>query len=102
MCLAVVTLRRKAASIGVDGDPSNNRLENLRWDTRSENMLDINRYGCHPNTARTHCPRQHLLVMPNLVRCLLPGRALLACNRAQARRARPSGGAAIRTRSPRP
>lgn len=28
-----------------DGDPSNNRLENLRWDTRSNNAKDALRHG---------------------------------------------------------
>lgn len=30
-----------------DGDPSNNRLENLRWDTRSGNMSDRITHGTH-------------------------------------------------------
>ena len=28
-----------------DGDPTNNRLDNLRYDTRSENIMDIYRVG---------------------------------------------------------
>ncbi|WP_194385339.1 NUMOD4 motif-containing HNH endonuclease [Microbacterium luteum] len=31
-----------------DGDPRNNRLENLRWDTHAGNMQDAVRHGTHP------------------------------------------------------
>lgn len=34
-----------------DGVPSNNRLENLRWDTRSANTLDAYRHGKRDHTA---------------------------------------------------
>lgn len=30
-----------------DGDPDNNRLSNLRWDTHRANMLDAVRHGTH-------------------------------------------------------
>lgn len=30
-----------------DGDPSNNKLENLRWDTRISNIRDSMRHGTH-------------------------------------------------------
>lgn len=30
-----------------DGDPTNNRLSNLRWGTQSENMQDAMRHGTH-------------------------------------------------------
>lgn len=42
-----------------DDDPSNNRLENLRWDTRSANQLDSVRNGTHHMARRTHCPQGH-------------------------------------------
>jgi HNH endonuclease len=29
----------------LDGNPANNRLENLRWDTKAENMADRDRHG---------------------------------------------------------
>lgn len=32
-----------------DGNPANNRLENLRWDTQSANQMDSIRYGRHNN-----------------------------------------------------
>ena len=36
-----------------------NRLENLRWDTRTENQLDRVRNGIHPGANKTHCKRGH-------------------------------------------
>lgn len=39
-----------------DGDPDNNRLTNLRWDTRSANQMDSVRHGTKftPNVRLTH------------------------------------------------
>lgn len=51
-----------------DSNPENNRLTNLRWDTVSGNMLDAVALGRNPSAKKTHCPRQHLLAMPNLRR----------------------------------
>jgi hypothetical protein len=68
-----------------NGDPTDNRLENLRWDTRTANIFDAVAHGTHPFASRTQCPRGHLLVEPNLVRSILPNRGCLACNRARAR-----------------
>lgn len=35
-----------------DGDPSNNRLDNLRWDTHLANFADSVRHGTTPQGAR--------------------------------------------------
>jgi len=35
-----------------DGDPGNNRLDNLRWDTHSANSLDAAKHGTHPGLRR--------------------------------------------------
>lgn len=66
-----------------DGNPRNNRLDNLRWGTPSENNLDIVAHGNHHGLNKTHCPRGHLLVEPNLIRCQLKTgrRECLACGR---------------------
>ena len=66
-----------------DGNPKNARLENLRWGTSSENNQDIVRHGNNHNLNKTHCPRGHLLVEPNLIKHQLKrgGRVCLACNR---------------------
>lgn len=67
-----------------DGNGLNNHLSNLRWDTRSANKLDEVRHGVHPFARRTHCPRNHPLVAPNLVRAQVARghRSCLACARA--------------------
>lgn len=55
-------------SLHRNGNPSDNRLANLRWGTPSENRYDTVRHGRHPARLRSHCPRGHILEMPNLRR----------------------------------
>jgi hypothetical protein len=68
-------------ALHANGDPADNRLENLRWGTRSENQRDRIRHGCSWQVNKTHCPRGHELVAPNLVPSS-SGRNCLACKRA--------------------
>lgn len=42
-----------------DGDPTNNRLSNLSYDTHAENTRDTVRHGRHPSAGSTHCKRGH-------------------------------------------
>jgi hypothetical protein len=42
-----------------DGNPANNWLDNLRWDTQSNNLRDEVTHGTHPWATKTHCPRKH-------------------------------------------
>lgn len=42
-----------------NGDPSDNRVENLRWGSRSENMLDEVVAGRHWQTKKTRCKQGH-------------------------------------------
>lgn len=50
-----------------NGDPANNRVENLRWDTHANNMHDVIEHGTSFQAAKTCCPRGHMLIAPNLV-----------------------------------
>lgn len=45
-----------------DGDPMNNVLSNLRYDTHSSNMLDCVSHGRHLWAKKTHCQHGHKLV----------------------------------------
>lgn len=67
-----------------DGNPLNNNLSNLRWDTVSENRKDCVRHGRNQFSNRTHCPRGHALEIPNLRPADLKNgcRSCLACARA--------------------
>lgn len=67
-----------------DGDPKNNSLTNLRWDTRSANGLDAAKHGTHGNKRKSHCLRGHPLVLPNLVAAHLKRgqRTCRACSQA--------------------
>ncbi len=68
-----------------DGNPQNNCVANLRWDTHSANMLEAVAAGTHSKTSRQQCPRGHDLRAPNLKasQAALGYRACLACDRAR-------------------
>lgn len=68
---------------------ADNRVSNLRWDTKSANAADSLAAGTNRNTRKTYCPRWHRLVEPN--RRTEPSRqphwrGCLACARARNRR----------------
>lgn len=42
-----------------NGNPSDNRLENLYWGSHADNMKDMTQHGTHRNTAKTECIRGH-------------------------------------------
>jgi hypothetical protein len=62
--------------------PADNRLENLRWDTRSANVADSIRNGTHAMTNRTSCPRGHAYTPVNTYRYPGGARACRECRRA--------------------
>lgn len=47
---------------------TDNRLENLRWGTYSENNYDSVRNGRHGGSRKTRCPQGHSLKHPNIVK----------------------------------
>ena len=69
-----------------DGNPANNHVDNLRYGTHSENMLDKVRHGTDPDAAKTHCPRDHELFAENIPPSSAKRgyRNCLACARARA------------------
>lgn len=78
--------RRPTGLLGChnDGDPANNHVSNLRWDTPSSNSCDTLVHGTNHNAAKVSCPRDHALVPPNLMpsRMKVGHRSCLACSRA--------------------
>ena len=51
-----------------DGNPANNRVGNLRWDTQLENVRDTLRHGRHRSAGLTHCKRGHEFTPENTKR----------------------------------
>lgn len=70
-----------------NGNHVDNRAENLRWDTRSGNMLDRQIHGTDHQRNKIRCKRGHPLDHPNLVGHMsrLGYRSCLACNRTHCR-----------------
>ena len=66
-----------------DGDPENNRLSNLRWDTHESNMDDQRRHGTNHNVRKDRCKHGHPLEVPNLkpAQAAKGGRSCLSCAR---------------------
>lgn len=69
-----------------NGQDADNRAENLRWDTRSSNMLDRQKHGTDHKRNRTHCPYGHEHIAENNAnhQRVLGHRQCLACCRARA------------------
>ena len=64
-----------------DDDPSNNRLENLRWDTMSANRHDRVRNGRDHNVNKTYCSNGHEFTLENTKLRPDGGRWCRACGR---------------------
>lgn len=70
-----------------DGNPANNWVGNIRWDSPAGNIADRVAHGRDFNANKTHCPRKHDLRPPNLKVRLFEEtghRSCLACSRANA------------------
>jgi len=64
-----------------DGDPQNNRAENLYWGTRSQNMLDVTRHGRNHHAQKTACKNGHPFTEANTRIATNGQRACRACQR---------------------
>ena len=42
-----------------NGNPADNRLSNLRWDTKSANAFDTVAHGSNVNSGKANCPSGH-------------------------------------------
>ena len=81
---AFISLRPTGLEIRhLNGDPSDNRVENLQYGTRRENRLDDVRNGRHYQASKALCKRGHPLTHPNLDIGRLPNRICLSCKRAK-------------------
>lgn len=73
-----------------NGDPTDNRLSNLNYSTRSRNMRDRVRHGTHHMAIKTHCPAGHPYDQANTVMKYKPddggpNRQCRECRREQSR-----------------
>ena len=64
-----------------DDDPTNNRVENLRWGTQSDNMFDRVRNGNHPAANKTSCKHGHDYTLENTYFIPGGGRSCRTCRR---------------------
>jgi hypothetical protein len=60
-----------------DGDRANSRLSNLRYDTRSGNLLDSVKHGTHNSQQKTHCANGHEYTEENTI--IIAHRACRIC-----------------------
>ena len=72
-----------------DGDPLNCWLDNLRWDTASNNQLDNVRNGTHRQARKTHCPAGHPYTRDNVIK-MRYGRDCRICANERRRKGTPS------------
>lgn len=62
--------------------PTDNRLANLRWDTKSANIRDEVRNGNHNMSRRTHCKHGHAYTPENTGYTTDGARTCMTCRRA--------------------
>lgn len=72
----------------LDGNPANNKLENLRYGTGVENSQDCLNHGTHPQASKTHCRNGHPYSGTNVRYSSTGERVCRTCRREQARKRR--------------
>ena len=70
----------------LDGDPQNNRIENLVYGTNAENMQDCLAHGTHGQASKTHCRNGHPYAGDNVRYSSTGERVCRTCRREQGRR----------------
>lgn len=68
-----------------DGNPANNRRENLRWDTHEANMQDMIRHGTAHWQGQTHCVNGHEYTPENTKLNKKGARVCVTCASARSR-----------------
>ena len=83
LVLAAFVGPRPAGAISrhLNGDPGDNRVENLAWGSDSENQLDSVAHGTHCLASKRECGHGHRLEPPNLVSSRSGRRVCKACSR---------------------
>lgn len=69
----------------LNGDGVDNRLGNLAYGTRAENIQDQKDHGVHHFAGRTHCPQNHPYDEANTYRDTRGWRACVICKRVASR-----------------
>ena len=70
----------------LDGDPLNNRADNLAYGTRSENIQDTVRHGTHSYAKRTRCGKGHRYTAANTYIRPNGARKCRTCERVRSRK----------------
>lgn len=70
----------------LDGDPTNNTIDNLVWGTHSENQLDQVLHGTHVNASKDACPSGHAYTEANTY--VYPGKPHRGCRECRREHAR--------------
>lgn len=71
-----------------NGNPHDNRLVNLRWDTPEANAQDSLAHGTNRNAQKTHCPQGHPYDGENTFEIEGHGRQCRTCKRARDKKRR--------------
>lgn len=69
----------------LNGNPADDRLENLKWGTPTENSYDTVRHGRHQGAIKTHCKNGHEFTPENTAPQTNGGRACRTCNKKRAK-----------------